>query len=84
MIILSQDHRSIEFTIDEKVKLSDDRRYYIVTVPKIQCTSRTDADKMQEKVNRFVYDLAHEMLNLDIEERMTPEEAEKLKGKKGR
>lgn len=82
MIILSQDNRSIEFTMDEKVTLSENRRYYVVTVPKIQCTSRTDADKMQEKVNTFVYNLAHEMLNLD--RKMTPEEAEELaKTKKG-
>lgn len=65
MIILESNGRTIEFSIDNKVTQTEDRKKYSITVPKIICTSRTDAEKMQEYVNTFVYNLAHELLDLD-------------------
>ncbi|MDE6946259.1 MAG: hypothetical protein K2P14_03630 [Anaeroplasmataceae bacterium] len=65
MIILDNNGKKIEFKIEDKIRQTTDRRNWTVTVPKIICTSRTDAEKMQEYVNTFVYNLVHELLDLD-------------------
>lgn len=65
MIILSNNGKKIEFKIVEKPNQTTDRRGWIIKVPTIICTSRTDADKIQELVNNFIYNLSHELLGLE-------------------
>lgn len=65
MIILENNGKKIEFKITEKVGQTQDRRDWTVIPPSIVCTSRTDAEKIQEYINNFVYNLSHELLELE-------------------
>lgn len=65
MIILDNNGKKIEFKLIEKIGHTDDRRNYTVNMPTIVCSSRTDAEKIQEYVNTFVYNLSHELLELE-------------------
>lgn len=65
MIILDNNGKKIEFKIEEKIGQTHDRRDWQVVMPTVACSSRTDAEKIQEYVNTFVYNLAHELLELD-------------------
>lgn len=65
MIILDNNGKKIEFKIEDKIGQTQDRRNYTVSMPSITCSSRTDAEKMQEYINTFVYNLSHELLELD-------------------
>lgn len=64
MIILENSGKTIELKIDDKIGQTQDRRNYMVSVPVITCTSRTDTEKMQDYINTFVYNLSHELLGL--------------------
>lgn len=65
MIILDNNGKKIEFKIEGTIGQTQDRRNYTVSIPTVICSSRTDAEKIQKALNTFVYNLAHELLELD-------------------
>ena len=57
-----EDHKKIEYALNDTIHECD-REMYIVEMPLLICNSKKDAEYMQRKINTFVGELSHTVLN---------------------
>lgn len=62
MIILNNNNKVIEFA--SNCELTKDGDKYKINIPEISCTSKDDAEKIQKKLNEFIFNLSYETLEL--------------------
>ena len=62
MIILNNNNRVIEFALN--CELTEDGDKYKIKVPEINCTNKEDAEKIQKRLDEFIFTLSYETLKL--------------------
>lgn len=63
MIILRGDNgKKIEYVLDNVIHECDNEMY-IVEMPLVVCNNKKDAEYIQSKINTFVGELSHTVLN---------------------
>ncbi len=55
-------YKKIEYALNDTIQECD-REMYIVEMPLLICNSKKDAEYMQRKINTFVGELSHTVLN---------------------
>lgn len=55
-------YKKIEYVLNDTIHECD-REMYIVEMPLLICNSKKDAEYMQRKINTFVGELSHTVLN---------------------
>lgn len=55
-------YKKIEYALNDTIQECD-REMYIVEMPLLICNNKKDAEYMQRKINTFVGELSHTVLN---------------------
>ena len=55
-------YKKIEYTLNDMIHECD-KEMYMVEMPLLICNSKKDAEYMQRKINTFVGELSHTVLN---------------------